>query len=363
MKGTTRTRPLVSFIVPTLNRGQYVVRAVDSCLAVDAQAAGVEIEVVVLDSESDDDSWEQLRTKFSNDPRVTLAQNRRGLGPTHSWLDGAKLIKGDFVTFVWSDDYIAPDFLTVLVPALRGGATLCVGTGCERDIDNNTPLPSVPGGREIPREAFLSGYFRRGTDDGIYRPVSPTCSLFTRDAFDIWSSLVENWCVATPLRHQILWRRAIGPDLLLYFVALKLNRSAVPCMRDTTAQFSAHSGSITKSSSRWPYETGYWFARLWVLEDERTGAALPTESFAAGAAAVFVYGLILVAGAVLGTGLTKETRASSAIFGELSQLVRIVWRRRVVLTFCLSTVSELFLSSKRLLRLWRNKLKTRNQTK
>ncbi|MEG8053608.1 glycosyltransferase [Sphingomonas aerolata] len=49
-------RPKVSFVVPTLNRGRYVVRAVDSCLA--AATAAVDVEVVVLDSMSDDGSWD-----------------------------------------------------------------------------------------------------------------------------------------------------------------------------------------------------------------------------------------------------------------------------------------------------------------
>ena len=107
-----RVRPLVSFIVPTINRGRYVVRAVESCLAAYTAEAGVDVEVIVLDSESDDGSWEALRSRFGSDSRVTLAQNRRGLGPTRSWLDGAKLARGDYMTFIWSDDYISPRFLT-----------------------------------------------------------------------------------------------------------------------------------------------------------------------------------------------------------------------------------------------------------
>ena len=103
-----------SFLIPTLNRNGLVQRAVRSCLvALDhARADG---EVIVLDSESDDGSWEGLKQEFGEEPRVVLRQNRSGLGPTKSWLDCAEGLTGDAVTFVWSDDYIAPDFLLHLL--------------------------------------------------------------------------------------------------------------------------------------------------------------------------------------------------------------------------------------------------------
>lgn len=262
---TENSRPLVSFIVPTLNRGRYVVRAVDSCLMADTGEAGVDVEVIVLDSESDDGSWEALQAKFGNDDRVVLAQNIRGLGPTRSWLDGARLAKGEFLTFLWSDDYISPRFLTALMPALREGAALSIGTGLVRDLDDQTPLPSKSAEDKISPSRYLDGYFRRGLDDGIFRPVSPACSLFSRAAFDEWMTVVEDWCQATPLRRDLLWRRAIGPDLLLFLVAIQMTPSEVSLSHDTVVQFSHHEDSFSVAASRLSYETGYWLARLWFL--------------------------------------------------------------------------------------------------
>jgi succinoglycan biosynthesis protein ExoO len=105
--------PLVSFIVPTLNRVRYVTRAVDSCLRA-GDVAGVTVEVIVLDSHSADGSWECLVDRYQNDLRVTLLQNERNAGPTASWLAAARLAMGNYRTFVWSDDYLAPHFLSDL---------------------------------------------------------------------------------------------------------------------------------------------------------------------------------------------------------------------------------------------------------
>ena len=80
----TSHQPVVSFVVPTLNRGKYVLRAVHSCLTNDDE--NVCIEVVVIDSSSNDGSFEELQQEFSADNRVKLLQNPSGSGPIKSWL-------------------------------------------------------------------------------------------------------------------------------------------------------------------------------------------------------------------------------------------------------------------------------------
>lgn len=256
-------RPKVSFVVPTLNRGRYVVRAVDSCLA--AATAAVDVEVVVLDSMSDDGSWDLLTERFAGDPRVVLAQNKRGLGPTRSWLDGARLITGTYATFLWSDDYISPAFLDVLLPSLLEGCDLATGDGAVRDIDDDSPLPAVQDVvTMLDGDAFLGRHI--GLLPGPSLPVSPAVALFSRALFDRWIAAVEAWCTIPGIRHDIMWRRAIGPDLMLFLAAGARPEQRVAVHRQIVAQFSAHAGSITVSSSSWPLRAGYWLAKWWAVQ-------------------------------------------------------------------------------------------------
>lgn len=255
-------RPTVSFVVPTLNRGHYVVRAVNSCLT--AARDEIAVQVVVLDSMSDDGSWEQLCERFAGDPRVLLVQNQRGLGPTRSWLDGAHLVSGDFVTFLWSDDYVTPSFLDVLLPPLRDGCDLAIGDGAVRDIDDNSSLPT--GGTvmtEISGDDLLARHM--GLQAGPQLPVSPAVALFRRALFDRWIVAVEDWCTRPGARHDIMWRRAIGPDLMLFLSAATATTQRVAISERIVAQFSSHGGSITVSSSSWPLRAGYWLAKWWAV--------------------------------------------------------------------------------------------------
>lgn len=280
-------KPTVSFVVPTLNRGHYVVRAVESCLA--TARDDIAVQVVVLDSMSDDGSWEELSARFADNPHVLLAQNQRGLGPTRSWLDGARLVSGNFVTFLWSDDYVSPQFLDVLLPPLRDGCDLAIGDGAVRDIDDYDPLPTGGTGTvQFDGNSLLARHM--GLQSGPQLPVSPAVALFTRTLFDRWIVAVEDWCTRPGARHDIMWRRAIGPDLMLFLAGTTSSAQRVTISERIVAQFSSHGGSITVSSSSWPLRAGYWLAKWWAVDAAMTQArpiALPA------AARLIAQGLLL----------------------------------------------------------------------
>lgn len=279
--------PTVSFVIPTLNRGRYVLRAVASCLA--TQTTDVAIEVIVLDSMSDDGSWEALNERFHSDPRVILKQNKRGLGPTRSWLDGAKLVTGEFVTFLWSDDYVSPQFLETLLPALQGGCDLATGDGSVRDIDDDSSLPAgADVMQKLDGDTFLLRHM--GIVAGRQLPVSPAVALFTRAIFERWIAAIEDWCTRPGVRHDIMWKRAIGPDLMLFLGAGTSPGQRVAVSDRIVAQFSSHAGSITVSSSKWPLRVGYWLAKWWATE---TALAIPRPSGYAALARLVVQGLLL----------------------------------------------------------------------
>lgn len=261
MRGDVEVTRL-SFVVPTLNRAGYVNRAVRSCLS---QASdGVEVEVLVLDSTSDDSSWSDLVDEFGNDPRVRLRQNARTSGPMRSWLDAATEATGEWITFVWSDDYIFPAFSESLIASGADDLSVAFGRGLVRPIEcDSIPHFTVSAVTKLSLEVAFAGFMSSHGSRGNW-PVSPACALFSAEAFRRWMADVEVWSRASSTRQAIMWRSAIGPDLLLFLVAA----SEGHCGRTDreVAQFSSHSGSITVSSSNWPLATGYWLARATAIQ-------------------------------------------------------------------------------------------------
>ena len=321
-----QTSERVSFVVPTLNRGRYVVRAVASCLIAQEAFPEVDVEVIVLDSESDDGSWELLESKFAADSRVHLARNQRGLGPTRSWLDGVRLISGQYVTFLWSDDYVAPAFLETLVPLLRGGSAVAIASGAVRDIDDETPLPTTPGQTMVTGEALALSYFGLGEASIWGQPVSPAASLFSRAVFDDWVRLIESWACENPLRSQLLWRRAIGPDLMLFLIASVTTANPVHLIRRPLAQFSHHGDSITVSSPAWPLRTGYWLAKVWLLHHAAQSGAFSDVAFERMTGRTLIHGLLNLA-RVPASGFGDQKALQQGIRNEISGLWRVVRRR------------------------------------
>ena len=225
----------------------------------------VQTEVVVLDSQSDDGSWELLQEKFGADTRVKLVQNKRGLGPTHSWIDGVNCATGDYLTFVWSDDYVSPRFISRLLPLLNEQTHVAIGVGVGRDVDDDTPFLQSDIVETFSSGDYLAGFFRPygGTTPAI---LSPACALFSRQVFDRWKEIIGDWGRATQLREQVIWKRAIGPDLILYFLGA-LSGEKVAFTHEQVAQFSAHAGSISIFSPKYLLRSGYWLARCWLVTD------------------------------------------------------------------------------------------------
>lgn len=258
------TAPLVSFVVPTLNRGRHVVRAVRSCLLA-GERAGVQVEIIVVDSSSDDGSWEAMTVAFADDPRVILIQNDREAGPTGSWLLGARKVRGVFATFVWSDDYLAADFLTKLLPPLRDGSRLAIGRGQVRQLDDESPLGAEGARVRVEADVLLSCYLSDHMETAWLMPMSPACSLFAAEVMREWCESVVRLSQASALRKRLMWKAAIGPDFLLFLLALDRQSKYVVQELSPVAQFSTHEDSITVGSPPWLLRTGYWLARVAAL--------------------------------------------------------------------------------------------------
>ena len=217
---------------------------------------------MVIDSSSDDGSFESLQATYGGDARVRLLQNPKGSGPIKSWIEGVEAANGDFMTFVWSDDVISPRFLSALLPPLRAGALLSYGAGKLANVDSHTSFSEVNPGAELrDRNIILSLYYHGRSRPCIPVAVSPVCSLFNGKIFRDWINHVCQFCRATALRERIMWRSAIGPDLMLYLSALAPETPEVAVVRTYTAQFSEHPGSITNSSKTWILKAGYWLAK------------------------------------------------------------------------------------------------------
>jgi glycosyltransferase involved in cell wall biosynthesis len=95
--------PLVTVIIPNFNCKAYIADAVDCALA----STGVQVEIIVVDDESTDGSWEVLQAYGE---RITLLRQRRG-GPYRARNLASAQARGKWLAFLDADDEWLPEKL------------------------------------------------------------------------------------------------------------------------------------------------------------------------------------------------------------------------------------------------------------
>jgi len=115
MLSVTSMNPLISVVIPTYNRAYELARAIDSVLCQTYQ----NWEVLVVDNHSQDNTDELIR-KY-NDKRIKLYKihNKGVIAASRNM--GIKYAVGDFIAFLDSDDWWAPDKLSETVTCFSSG--------------------------------------------------------------------------------------------------------------------------------------------------------------------------------------------------------------------------------------------------
>lgn len=104
-----------SVIVPIYNSADYLRACVDSILA----GLPEDAELILIDDGSSDASPELCREYAARDRRVVFFRQPNG-GPAAARNRGISLARGDYLTFVDSDDTISPDTFAILSKAAEG---------------------------------------------------------------------------------------------------------------------------------------------------------------------------------------------------------------------------------------------------
>lgn len=111
--------PEVSVVIPTHNRGALLVRAVEAALAQSAQ----DLEVVVVDDASSDDTPAELARLMACDVRVRGLRLEKGGRPAIARNAGIRAARGKFIAFCDDDDTWYPSKLELQLRAFAGRPT------------------------------------------------------------------------------------------------------------------------------------------------------------------------------------------------------------------------------------------------
>jgi glycosyltransferase involved in cell wall biosynthesis len=105
----------VSVVIPTRNRCARLLNAIASVRA----QTGVDIEIIVVDDASSDNTPRALPALCREEPRLRYVRNECPLGGSGARNTGVALARGEFVAFLDDDDRFLPGKLEQQIAALR----------------------------------------------------------------------------------------------------------------------------------------------------------------------------------------------------------------------------------------------------
>jgi glycosyltransferase involved in cell wall biosynthesis len=187
--GMNMTGGLVSICIPTYNGAQFLTQCLESACA----QTWPELEILVVDDQSSDDTVALAELAAARDPRVRVVRNPRNLGLVGNWNRCIELARGEWVKFLFQDDWLEPECVSQMLAVADRPLVFC-----RRDfVFEGSHIGSVAGYLRHMEELSLAGVFGAGSsvsaeqvraavmrypDKNIFG--EPTSCMIHRSAFD-----------------------------------------------------------------------------------------------------------------------------------------------------------------------------------
>lgn len=158
--------PLISIGIPTYNRGKLISRAIESALGQDYG----NIEVVISDNCSTDETESVCREYAARDPRVKYIRQEMNRGPTQNFVAAFMASAGEAYMWLADDDWIDPAYVRVCADALFSDTqNALVGGLAHFYTENSYDRP----GRRIELSSGIAcwrvlRYYARVSDNSIF---------------------------------------------------------------------------------------------------------------------------------------------------------------------------------------------------
>lgn len=190
---------LVSIVIPIFNNIKFIKQCLDSCFSQTYK----HFEVILIDDCSSDDIYKE--TKKYN---LTYIRNDKNMGPSYSRNVGIKIAKGDFVSFIDSDDIMMPRKLELSVPHLKGSVGMTCGN-YKVLLNRLRLLPEFYSSKiRVDTNLLMRQNFVASGSTTVRKDVFERVGLFNEDYwvaedYDMWVRISEEYKIE--YIHQVLY--------------------------------------------------------------------------------------------------------------------------------------------------------------
>lgn len=147
----------VSIIITNYNNERYIANCIESAI----KQTYKNLEVLVVDDCSTDNSINVINHIARKDSRIRVILNSKNLGYLRSFNIALNELRGDLVAFIDGDDWISPNKLERQVKEFEADSLLgCCGTGFARtdETGHTYEVTSYPSNNKSIRESLLQSH-------------------------------------------------------------------------------------------------------------------------------------------------------------------------------------------------------------
>lgn len=239
-------------MIPVYNREEMIQDALNSAL----NQTYKNIEVIVSDNQSTDNTYDVIQDYARRDDRVKIFQNEQNLGPVRNWEAGLKQCSGKYVKIIWSDDFIDETYLEKAVPILESdediGFVYTATTLSDESFSHVVYELEATG--KYPSNDFVKGILI-GTSEV---PVSAGCALFRL------KDVQKNLILEVPNHKNLDFSRYGAGNDALIFLLTTLDYPYFYHFKEPLSTFRGHAGSFSIANDLTEY---YFNAYVWFIEN------------------------------------------------------------------------------------------------
>lgn len=129
--------PLISICIPTYNGDKFLNTCIDSAI----NQSYRNIEIIMVDDGSIDNTYDIIRHYAAKDERIKIFRNEKNLGLVGNWNRCLEVSSGEWIKFLFQDDYLAPECIEVMVKTIEANDKII--TSARRLIIEESVSPSA----------------------------------------------------------------------------------------------------------------------------------------------------------------------------------------------------------------------------
>jgi len=242
---------LVSILIPVYNREHLVGETIESAI----NQTYKNIEIIIVDNCSTDNTWQVLEHYAALDNRIRLFKNKENIGPVRNWKRCIDEAKGEYAKILFSDDLISENFIEETLKYFDKNTAFVLSKIKVVDKEKIFKISKYDNRKNITIKEYFNNIL---LFNNLRFPISPGAALFR--AKDLKNSMEVD--IPNPINLDFK-NYGAGNDLLL-FLNTAINYSEIKTIEDTTAFFRLHNQSFTIENQ---LNTFYEYTRLYFIKN------------------------------------------------------------------------------------------------